>query len=33
MLDREKDTQQEGRLIKPLLVSRLSHFFTKNLVF
>ena len=30
MLDKEKDTKQEGRLIKPLLVSRLSHFFYQN---
>ena len=27
MLDGEKDTKQKGRLIKPLLVSRTSHFF------
>ena len=30
MLDREKDPRQESRLIKPLLVSRLSHFFYQN---
>jgi hypothetical protein len=30
MLDKEKDTKQEDRLIKPLLVSRLSHFFYQN---
>ena len=30
MLDREKEPRQEGRLIKPLLVSRLSHFFYQN---
>tara|TARA_B100000787_G_C15961321_1_gene193356 strand:+ start:348 stop:515 length:168 start_codon:yes stop_codon:yes gene_type:complete len=29
LLDREKDTQQEGRPIKPVLVSRLSHFLPK----
>jgi hypothetical protein len=30
MLDKEKNTKQERRLIKPLLVSRLSHFFYQN---
>ena len=30
MLEGEKDNKQEGRLIKPLLVSRLSHFFYQN---
>ena len=30
MLNREKDPKQDGRLIKPLLVSRLSHFFYQN---
>ena len=30
MLSREKNPRQEGRLIKPLLVSRLSHFFYQN---
>ena len=30
MLDREKEPRQEGRLIKPLLVGRLSHFFYQN---
>ena len=30
MLNGEKDTKQEGRLIKPLLVSRLSHSFYQN---
>jgi len=30
MLQGEKDPRQESRLIKPLLVSRLSHFFYQN---
>ena len=30
MLNRKKDSKQDGRLIKPLLVSRLSHFFYQN---
>ena len=30
MIGKENDTKQEGRLIKPLLVSRLSHFFYQN---
>ena len=30
MLNREKDPKQDGRPIKPLLVSRLSHFFYQN---
>ena len=30
MLDREKYVNQEGPLVKPLLVSRLSHFFYQN---
>ena len=30
MLDREKEPRQEGRLIKPLLVRSLSHFFYQN---
>ena len=30
MLNREKDPKQDGRRIKPLLVSRLSHFFYQN---
>ena len=30
MLNREKYPKQDGRLIKPLLVSRLSHFFYQN---
>ena len=30
MLDKEQDSRQEGRLIKPLLVSRLSHFFYQS---
>tara|TARA_B100000795_G_scaffold197456_1_gene151415 strand:- start:332 stop:454 length:123 start_codon:yes stop_codon:yes gene_type:complete len=30
MIDKEKDTKQEGRLIKPLLASRLPHLFYQN---
>ena len=30
MIGKENDTKQEGHLIKPLLVSRLSHFFYQN---